>query len=237
MSRYLEYLESSRFFLEELPDSNVELFNQVPTITHFPQFFSLPPNARYEIWHLMRARRIRATIDGNGILHTRTPDPVTFKICRESRFATIKFYQEPYQLASHPGNGTIAALHGHYFDPKVDKIVLHKRNPGDATLFMQYSTSDKREELGVVQSLEVPRYDWSILMFAGWKVWSEGFSSHLSYFRCFRGLEELVLIGGGHGLRTEQEQEECKDAFKRVFETFNTFYSDYSIPNIIIKMP
>ena len=73
-------------------------------------------------------------------------------------------------------------------------------------------------------------------MFKGWKGWSEVRSPHFTFFRCFQGLENLIIFGGGHGLRTEKEQEECKARFTQIFEDFNATFEKYSVPKVLIKV-
>ena len=228
---------------DSLPDSDLQLHPQTPVLTNFTKFLNLPPMIRKLIWDMIRGRRILATMDSNGALHTRTPPPITFQICKDSRYATLSAYEVPLAFSGYASTHDVvvkpynSALHLHFFDAKVDTLILHGRNPSDASCYFQYATSSIAEDLTEIKYLEVKRFDWAMLMFRGWRTWSQGLNPQFTYFRCFRGLKKLTIIGGGHGLRTKQEQEDCKAAFKRVFETFDTMYPDYQIPEVVIKMP
>jgi hypothetical protein len=232
-----------RILKEELPDPHLELYSQTPLVTSFSRFSSLSSDVTKKIWGFVRARRILATMDQDGVLHTRTPLPVTFSICRDARYSTIIYYRIPVHLrGSLPSRISASliprpALHLHIFDPDVDTVILHQRNPSDASCYFQYSNSSYREDFMDIKFLEVKRFDWAMLTFLGWKAWSQSYNPNFTYFRCFRGLKKLVLVGGGNGLRTEQEQEDCKAALRRVFEGFNAMDPKYNVPEILIKMP
>jgi hypothetical protein len=194
------------------------------------------------IWDLIRPRRVLATLDRNGILRTRTPPPVTFSICPDSRCLTMPAYHIPSRFSDYTSTYNVmvkqynSALHLSFFDPKADTLILHRRNPNDASCYFQHTTSSIAEDLTEIRSLEVKRFDWALLMFRGWNTWSHGLGPQFTYFRCFRGLEKLTIVGGGHGLRTEQDQHDCKVALKRVFEAFHALSPDYNIPEVVVKM-
>jgi 2EXR family len=227
---------------EALPDPDLQLYPQTPIYNSFNGFLWLPLKIRMMIWDLVRPRRVLAILDNNGILCTRTPPPVTFRVCSDSRSLTMSAYQVPSRLSDYTLIHNVevkqlySALHLSFFDPKADTLILHRRNPNDASCYFQHTTSSIAEDLTDIRSLEVRRFDWALLMFRGWNTWSHGFNPQFTYFRCFRGLEKLTIVGGGHGLRTEQEQDECKAAFKRVFEAFHALYPDYKIPEVAVKM-
>ena len=229
-------------FRDELPDPDLELYSPFPVIVDLSGFRRLPPSVKQMIWNLVRGRTVLATLDKNGVLHTKTPPPITLRICHESRLSTLPFYQIPAQLGNYSSNHNVvvkssgSALHLHFFDPKIDTLVLQGRNPSDISCYFQYCTSETSEDLGEIKSLQVKRFDWAMLMFKGWKAWSEGRNPHFTYFRCFRGLEKLIILGGGHGLRTEKEQEECKAALIQIFEDFNETFAKYNVPKVQIKM-
>jgi hypothetical protein len=229
-------------FREELPDPNLELYNRAAEIVSFHNFQNLPELVKDMIWDFARDRTVLATIDRDGVLHSRTPPPVTFRVCKESRESTMKHYQIPENLGGNDDENNPrvkplnSPLHLHFFDPKVDTLILHGRTPSDFSCYYEYHASDVSEDLGQIKSLQVKRYDWAMLMFKGWKSWSEGRNAHFTYFRCFNGLENLTIVGGGHGLRTKDEQEDCKTALTRVFADFDNMFGNYDVPKVYIKM-
>lgn len=234
--------QESLVLFKELPDSDLQLYHQSPLIDDLSGFWNLAPVVRKIIWNLIRGRRILATLDSYGRLHSRTPPPVTFRICQESRYFTIPYYKTPLHLRYYASTYNLlvkpprAAFQCHFYDSAVDTVVLHGRNPSDASCYFQHSTSIIGENLTEIKSLEVKRFDWALMMFRGWSGWSRSPSPQFTYFRCFGGLEKLVIVGGGHGLRTTKEQEECKAAFKRIFEDFNDIYHEFKVPEVLIKM-
>ncbi|TGO38259.1 hypothetical protein BHYA_0078g00110 [Botrytis hyacinthi] len=186
---------------------------------------SLPDKVRHLIWSYARSRTICITIS-DGLIRSRSPSPITLRINRESRSATINHYSvHPhfYILGTQHENKN-ERIHYPFFDPSVDSVVLNGVSMDytsalSSAIFGFYESGTrevayrKREVLDyahmdVLHSLHIPARAWD---------WNRIRQAPRAEIR-FRNLSEIVFEGGAMGLRTKKDMKKCNDFIRGCFE-------------------
>ncbi|KAF7925472.1 uncharacterized protein EAE97_010553 [Botrytis byssoidea] len=185
---------------------------------------SLPEKIRHLIWSYARSRTICITIS-NDLIYSRSPSPITLRINRESRSATIHHYSAHprfYILGTQHENKE--RIHYPFFDPSVDSVVLNgismdHTSALSSAIFGFYESGRKevayrkREvfdcaHMDILHSLHIPARVWD---------WNRIQRAPRAEIR-FRHLSEIVLEGGAMGLRTEKDVKKCKALIRECFE-------------------
>ncbi|TGO47426.1 hypothetical protein BCON_0278g00030 [Botryotinia convoluta] len=186
----------------------------------------LPEKVRHLIWSYARSRTISITIS-DDLIYSRSPSPITFRINRESRSATINHYSVHPQffILDTQNKNKNERIHYPFFDPSVDSMVLNDVFMGcDSALssnsIFGFYDSDTREVMhrkrevldyahfNVLQSLHIPARAWD---------WNRIRRVPRAEIR-FRNLTEIVLEGGAMGLRTRKDVKMCEEFIRGCFE-------------------
>ncbi|KAA8570147.1 hypothetical protein EYC84_002477 [Monilinia fructicola] len=173
--------------------------NQATRSPSDPECFlqRLSKKLRCKIWDYSHPRTIEIDIY-NGLVCSRSPSPITFRINKESRYEFIKLYtlHENFYIS-----GTEYAGNTPYplFNAAVDSVLVKDS-------FMGYNPATSRVPLGFYAVPSVPR-DWSAI------------SQSPQAYICFRNLTEVVFQGGSEGLVTQRNVTKCKQVVRACFET------------------
>ncbi|TGO73353.1 hypothetical protein BELL_0368g00060 [Botrytis elliptica] len=184
---------------------------------------SLPNKVRHLIWSYARSRTIRITIS-DDLIYSRSPSPITFRINRESRSATINHYSVHPHFYILDTQNKNKRIHYPCFDPSVDSVVLSDipmdyTSALSSTIFGFYDSGTREvvyqkrevldyEHLDVLQSLHIPARAWD---------WNRIQRAPRTEIR-FRNLTEIVLQGGAMGLRTKRDVKKCREFIRGCFE-------------------
>ncbi|KAF7894231.1 hypothetical protein EAF00_007745 [Botryotinia globosa] len=185
---------------------------------------SLPEKIRHLIWSYARSRTICITIS-NDLIYSRSPSPITLRINRESRSATIHHYSaHPHFYILGTQHENKERIHYPFFDPSVDSVVVNgiymdHTSALSSAIFGFYEAGRreiayrKREvfdyaHMDILHSLHIPARAWD------WNCIRRAPRAEIR----FRNLSEIVLEGGAMGLRKEKDVKKCKEFIRGCFE-------------------
>ncbi len=139
-------------------------------------------------------------------------------------------------------------MHEFYFDPKVDTVVIFDFDKLRQWQFCRASAGHfKGESLDSIRSLEIARKDWSHpeddVHF--WKEMTLAHTAGLSsmvplkdwvqVFRNFKGLEELIMRGGGGGLSKLRDVKDCVEGLTDLYKELKEECPDSKVPMVAVR--
>ncbi|KAI9640429.1 hypothetical protein NHQ30_011174 [Ciborinia camelliae] len=170
-------------------------------------------DVRCRIWNYARARTIGIIIS-HGVIFSRSPSPITFRINRESRHESQKRYK------IHPmfyiwGTQYDERIPYPFYDPDVDSVVLINAfmgcNPSMSTAafgFYGATSGISPSPFDIIQSLHIPAHAWE------WGLIRRAPRADIR----FVNLTEIVFQGGQEGLIKRKDIERCKEVVRGCFE-------------------